>query len=930
MKPSVDGSSFTPVRHPEILPLQPASIPDALKSRPRWVLWRLDIRDGKTTKPPYQASGALASVDDPSTWTDFNTALAAYQAGGFSGLGIMLTKDDPLSGVDLDKCLDPETGELEPVAAQIVAALPTYCEVSPSGRGLRLFALGKLPQGGRRKGKVEIYESGRYLTVTGHRFNGHGSIEECTAELAAVHRLIFSPVDAKPAPARAAEPSNLDDAALIEKARKARNGAVFYRLWSGDTSAHGGDDSAADLALCNALAFWTGNDPARIDRLFHQSGLMRPKWDQAHYSDGRTYGQATIDKAIEGNRETYSGKAGSANTQRAAHFNAGAGPQPTAGADSGPQLPTGENPYRGTDDANADLFLRLHGSDVRFCPPWDKWLLWSGSHWRIDERMDIDRLAADVPRMLYRRAADAHDSGQRRSMADLARKLENTVKRSTMLQAARHRVVVHHSDLDKGHFLLNARNGTIDLRTGKLRPHDRADLLTHDTDIEYDLTALCPIWTQFLLDVFAGDVELIRFVQRAIGYSLTGDVREQVLLICHGMGSNGKSVFLNILRKLLGKLAWQAAPDLLMADRNRRHPTEQADLFGKRVVVCQETGEGRRFNEVLVKQLTGGDAITARRMHEDNWSFEPTHKLWLSTNHKPEIRGTDYAIWRRPRLLPFTVSFTDDGTPRKDPTMEERLTAELPGILLWAVQGGLDWLRDGLGTASAVSAATADYQSEMDVLAAWISECCVVGKRFEAKAADLYASYTGWCDASGETAEPQRRFVVRLKERGFSRIRRTVGIFWLGLGLKSPNECRMQGYVDEMSISGSPFEPREDSAFLATSSYILHGEDEQGGSVDENRLADDFLSHPSPAQPAFPPVDADPVASPRPVLSADADALHAVLKLYRGWAMPDELAKKSGLGGTTRVMVAAQELATAGLALVERGMIKPAGVEVRS
>lgn len=443
------------------------------------------------------------------------------------------------------------------------------------------------------------------------------------------------------------------------------------------------------------------------------------------------------------------------------------------------------DPYRGTDEANAALFLAMHGADVRYCPPWDKWLLWTGSHWRIDDLMDVAQLAGDMPRELYRKAGESIDTARRRTIAGLARALESRRKQSDLLAAARCRVVVSHTDLDKGRFLLNASNGTIDLSTGTLRPHARLDLLTHDTEIPYSPDTAAPLWERFLFEIFAGDTDLIRFVQRAVGYSLTGDVREQVLLICHGNGSNGKSVFLNIVRKLLGKLALQAAPDLLMADRHRRHPTEQADLFGKRLVVCQETAEGRRFNESLVKQLTGGDAITARRMFEDNWTFEPTHKLWLATNHRPEIRGTDHAIWRRIRLIPFNVQFSDDGDHKKDPGMEAKLTAELPGIMAWGVRGCLDWQREGLRSPEAVKAATANYQQEQDVLAAWLADCCIVKRTADAKAADLYASYADWCEQSGEHPEPQRRWGMRLTERGFQRQKRMAGHFWLGIGLLS-------------------------------------------------------------------------------------------------------------------------------------------------
>ena len=522
--------------------------------------------------------------------------------------------------------------------------------------------------------------------------------------------------------------------------------------------------------------------------------------------------------------------------------------KPTAGAKpTGPapartvKEPAGEtalNPYRGTDDANADLLIELHGADIRFCPPWDKWILWTGNHWRIDDRLDIDRLAADVPKLIRSKAAgltqqrqhlasqaaalmerinadgdqaeltDEHAKTRKAELAlgnksdwlfKLAGNLEGTGRRGSMLTATRHKVVIHHSELDQFPSLINASNGTVDLKNGQLRPHDRAHLLTHCLEIPYVPNAAAPRWLAFLHSTFGGDAELIQFVQRAVGYSLTGDVREQVLLICHGVGSNGKSVFLNLLRKLLGSLAIQAAPDLLMADKQRRHPTEQADLYGKRIIVCQETGEGRRFNETLVKQLTGGDGIRARRMHEDFWEFNPTHKLWISTNHKPEIRGTDYAIWRRIRLIPFNVTFTDDGEPRKNPAMERQLTAELPGILAWAVAGCLDWQRHGLQQPDAVKSATADYQAEQDVLATWLADCCVIEKRCEVKASELYASWRRWCEQRGEYVESQTKWGKRLTERGFLRDRKEDGFYYLGIKLNGLNSSEPQMAIFENS-----------------------------------------------------------------------------------------------------------------------------------
>ena len=780
----------------------------------QWVVWRYEERGGKITKAPIDAksNGHLthAKSNDSTTWASHAEAMAACERHPkLAGVGFCFAPDDGLAGIDLDHVIDPDTGELKPEAAEIFERFQdTYIEVSPSRTGLRLFCYGKPGRCGKNTGKekwLEVYShpSSRYLTVTGDHWTGSATaVTEQQAALDWLHERFMTastgqePVASKPGPGGALD---LDDAALLDKARNAKNGGDFERLWDGDTSGHGGDDSAADLALCSLLAFWTGNDADRMDRLFRQSRLLRPKWDSRRGESG-TYGKATIDKAIAGCRETYSGRAsGSRRSSIRSEPPAEVCAERTATA-------VDLDAYRGTDEANGALFLKLHGMDVLYCPPWDKWLVWSESHWQIDDSIRVRRLAADLPRQLYKDASEATDSSERRSIADLALKLESNNRQSTLLEMAKCRVVVHNSELDKGRFLLNAANGTVDLKNGKLRGHARADLLTHDAAIQYDPAATCPTWAQFLIDVFSGDAELIEFVRRAIGYSLTGDVREQVLLICHGSGSNGKSVFLNILRKLLGRLALQAAPDLLMADRNRRHPTEQADLYGRRAVICQETEENRRFNEALVKQLTGGDSVRARRMREDFWEFEPTWKIWLSTNHRPEIRGTDHAIWRRVRLIPFTVTFHDPGKgePVKDAGMEEKLTAELSGILAWAVQGCMAWQRDGLTLPKAVHEATEEYRQQQDVLAAWLNDRCVVKRLADAKAADLYASYTEWCDANGERPEPQRRFGMRLTERGFQRQKRMAGHFWLGVGLLEINHHDPNDPNDpDLAINGS-------------------------------------------------------------------------------------------------------------------------------
>ena len=407
----------------------------------------------------------------------------------------------------------------------------------------------------------------------------------------------------------------------------------------------------------------------------------------------------------------------------------------------------------------------------------------------------------------------------RQQAGNLADALESVGTRCAMLIAAQCRRVAKPDQLDQHPFLLNCANGTVDLRTGQIRPHSRAELITHCVDTAYNPTATAPTWQKFLESTFAGDQDLIRFVQKAVGYSMTGSTQEQVLFFCHGVGSNGKSTLLETLLLLLGKLGIQAAPGLLMASRTERHPTDQADLFGKRLVVSQETEDGRRMNESLVKQLTGGDTIRARRMREDFWEFQPTHKLWLSTNHKPVIKGTDHAIWRRIRLIPFSVKFTDDGangTAKKDCGLKDKLRAELPGILAWAIAGCLAWQREGMAAPAAVTRATDGYQAEMDMLAAWLEDCCVINRIADVKVSDLYSSYAAWCASNGEHPETQRKLGMRLTERGFCQQKLRNARRWIGIGLAAN--------ADTTDIADAAFPinapPRFHEAFIPKSASV--------------------------------------------------------------------------------------------------------------
>jgi P4 family phage/plasmid primase-like protien len=416
-----------------------------------------------------------------------------------------------------------------------------------------------------------------------------------------------------------------------------------------------------------------------------------------------------------------------------------------------------------TDTWNAHRLVNSHKDDFLWCEAFKHWFVWDGTRYARDLTREVERRAERTVADLYEYAGTLPTSDERRRMAEWAMNTESRYRLTNMVESAKRMVPVHPSEFDRDPLLFNLLNGTIDLRTQRLQQHKQAERLTKRTEVQFDPSATCPLWLAFLDRVLAGNQNLIGFARRLFGYCLTGLLTEHIIVILYGTGANGKSTLLHILRSLAGDYAHHCRPEVFTAKRNDSQGFELVSLVGARVVSASETGSGRRLDEALVKEMTGGEPITCAPKYGDFFSFQPVFKPLLATNHKPEIRGVDEGIWRRLLLLPFTVTIPEG---ERDGDLPCKLDGELSGILNWTLQGVKEFLAAGLGAPDEVRSATADYRVEQDVLANWIEECCTLGAEKSDEYAGLYKDYVMWCETNKEEPINKARFSSSLDERG--------------------------------------------------------------------------------------------------------------------------------------------------------------------
>jgi len=426
-----------------------------------------------------------------------------------------------------------------------------------------------------------------------------------------------------------------------------------------------------------------------------------------------------------------------------------------------------------SDDALALAFTYRHASELKYVATWGHWLQWDGARWRFEETL----AAYDLARIIAREAAQACNNSKARK--DIAS--AKTVAAIERLARADRRHAMRVDIWDADPWLLNTPGGIVDLRTGKAGPSDPTKYITKITAVAPG--GDCPSWLAFLDQIMAGDKELIAYLQRVFGYSLTGSTSEHALFFCYGTGANGKGVLIGAVAGIMQDYATTAPMETFTATNTDRHPTDLAGLRGARLVSSQETEEGRRWAEAKIKALTGGDRISARFMRQDFFEYNPQFKLLIAGNHKPGLRGVDEAIRRRLNLIPFTVTIP---AAARDRQLPEKLQAEWPGILQWGIDGCLEWQRVGLAPPASVRQATDEYLAEEDALGLWIEERCAQDPAYAELKSELFADWRQWAETAGEYVGSQKRFTQALMDRGFKPDRRGAASnrIFRGLALK--------------------------------------------------------------------------------------------------------------------------------------------------
>ena len=736
------------------------NIPQEMKKLPNWVLWRYEERDGRKTKIPYSVTGARAKSNDPETWASFGEVVRLAER--YDGIGFMLGMS-PYVGVDVDHCLD--TAEKKMRAEQLVRDCNTYAEISPSGTGLHIIGKADLEKG-FRSGGIEVYPSGRYFTVTGNSFGKVLPVGNIQGVVDRLQKSLGRSSTARPS-STGGRPTGDDAATIIARIRKSKQGSRFAALYDGgDTSSYGGDDSAADMALMNMLPFWTGGDAALMGTIFSSSALgKREKWQRR-----QDYRERTIQAALNGwSGERY---------------------EPSC-RERGEQAGLSEDQERklanlpATDTGNAERLKIIYGDKLRFLPEKGRgaaWMKWDGKKWASTYESGLYNMVSTMAGLSYR-AADSFlqaDMGNpdsiklKKAVLSFLSRTGNQKQIDSCLKRARGLFDASITDFDKDAYLLNVQNGIVDLKTGKLLPHDKARMCSKICRAYYPdhRGAGASLWEKAIAVILPDEKER-RYMQKWAGYMLVGSAPEEKLLFLYGEGGTGKGTFISTIGYMLGDYADTLDIEVFLSSRNDGHAggsgpsPEIAKLAGVRLAVASESGLGRKLNDAKVKNMTGRDDLTARYLYGQQFTFSPVVKFVLQSNYMPAVLdANDTGIRRRLVIAPFMENLDK----ARDPMLKERLKEpeNLAAVLAWCVDGCLMWQKEGLREPpKRFQQQAARFYEDSDTLQQFIDDCCAIGERRSKARVKVKA----FCDSYREwLGEPIKRKTIMtlMKRKGYT------------------------------------------------------------------------------------------------------------------------------------------------------------------
>lgn len=726
------------------------NIPQRLKDTARFCCWRYETVKGRQTKVPYDpVIGHKAKTDQPTTFTVFDTAVTAT---GYDGIGIRVA--DGIAGIDLDHCL--ENGTLLPWAQGIVDKFHgTYIEVSPSGTGIRIFCLvpGKFDYDTKtyyiKNGDIEVYIPGytnRFLTVTGNVLNAADVTETAEALTWLLETYMRRPVP--PTPAVASPGKNyLSDDEVIAKAFSARNGNKFSRLWNGDITGYK-SQSEADVALCSILAFWCSGDTEQMDRLFRQSYLMRDKWDE--YRGADTYGNITIKKAVANMTTFYKPVI-----------------VPAAATEFGMERLKALDPmdtakYPWTDIGAGRIFADYYKDILRFVPERKAWFYYEGGIWQKDTgSLRAMKYCMELADLMYTFALEVRDEDKRKAYMKYVSRWQSHTNRVNILKNAQVHHSIAQSSFDTDIYVLNCKNGTLHIDTGEFTEHRSTDLLTKISPVAYDPVAHSARWDAFISEIMSGDVDRAKFLQKIMGYGLTGDTRHECMTILYGASTrNGKGTLCESVLKVLGDYGCTSRIESIAVKSfvNSSQPSEDvARLAGIRFINISEPGKGIVLDAARLKTMTGNDTLNARYLHENSFDFQPQFKLYVNTNYLPVINDMTLFTSNRVIIVPFDRHFDEQS---RDTTLKRKFAQPevQSAILNWLLEGNRLLREEGLSMPESVKAATAAYQHDSDKMALFVEDNLIPDEHGEVLTATLYARYKGWCQENGYYAEGMKNF----------------------------------------------------------------------------------------------------------------------------------------------------------------------------